>query len=226
MSAERQHDLHQDEADPEIDLARCAVRAVDHDLHEVQRQQHDHRLGREVMHAAQQPAGRHLVLDVVHAFPGGLAAGAVRRPQHQAGDDLHEEAKRERAAPDVAPPRPARNVLVQRIVHERAVAGAVIQPIEEAAHPTGILSATPARNRWNATQHFLRAVVVDQLDLQRIEAAQAGAEKLFAVLGKPAFMAGAFEAVVAGVELDRAAQVRAGGGERGHLRFAVCIGRG
>ena len=35
---QRQHDLHQDQADPEIDLARRAVRAVDDDLHEVDRQ--------------------------------------------------------------------------------------------------------------------------------------------------------------------------------------------
>ena len=54
--------------------------------------QHDHRVGHEVVHAAQQPAGRHLVLDVVDAFPGGLRAGAVGRPEDQAGDDLHEEA--------------------------------------------------------------------------------------------------------------------------------------
>ena len=143
---EPEHELHQNEAEPEIDLARRAIRAVDHDLHEVDRHQHDHHLRREVVHAAQQPAGRHLVLDVVNAFPRRLRAGAVRRPQDQARHDLHEKAKAQRAAPYVPPPRTARNVLVQRGVGERPDTGAVIEPIEQATHPTGFLSAIPA---WN-----------------------------------------------------------------------------
>ena len=66
------------------------------------------------MDAAEQPAARHLVLNEVDAFPGGLSAGAVDGPEDEAGDDLHEEAEAERAAPDIAPARAAGNVLVER----------------------------------------------------------------------------------------------------------------
>ena len=216
-----QHDLHQDEAEPEIDLARRTVRAVDHHLHKVERQQHDHRVGHEVVHAAQQPAARHLVLDVVDALPGGLRAGAVRGPQHHAGDDLHEEAEHQRAAPDVAPARAAGNVFVERVVHERAVAGAMVQPIEEAAHPIGILSAMPVRNRCKPTQISCLAVVVDELHRQRIEAAEARPEQFLAVLGERAGVARALELAGGGVEVDGAAQVRAGAGKGGDRLWAV-----
>ena len=66
---QRQHDLHQDQAEPEIDFARRAVRAVDHDLHEVHGQQHDHRVGREVMHAAQAASRRSSGAGCSRRFP-------------------------------------------------------------------------------------------------------------------------------------------------------------
>ena len=72
----------------------------------------------------------------------------------------------------------------------------MVQPVEEAAHPTGILSAMPARNRSERDPDFLRAVLVGELHVERIEAAEAGAEEFFAVLGETALVARAFELVV------------------------------
>src|SRR4051794_37078701 len=107
------------------------------------------------MDAAQQPPAAHLHLNVVHAFPCGLRTWTVSSPQHESGDHLHKKTKAERAAPHVAPARPARNVLVQRGVHERAKAGAVIEPTEELLHPSGFLSAIPAWNRSYSTSTSL-----------------------------------------------------------------------
>ena len=99
-----QHEQQQQDTKPVVHLTRRLVRAVDHDLHQVQQQQHRHELRRPVVNAAQQPAAGHLVLDVVDRLPRVAGAGAVAHPQKHAGDELYEDGERERAAPDVAPP--------------------------------------------------------------------------------------------------------------------------
>ena len=85
----------------------------------------------------------------------------------------------------------------------------MVEPIEEAAHPTGFLSAMPARNCWNATQTSFVPSVVVELHVERIEAAAGWGRKFLAVLREAALVARAFELAVGRVELDRAAQVRA-----------------
>ena len=123
-----QDDLHQNQAEPEIEFARRFICAVDHHLKQVERQQHDHGLRHVMVQPAQQPAELHLVLDVIGAFPGRLTAGAIGHPEKQAGDHLHGESKHERAAPDVAPARAAGHSFVERFMQESADAGAIFDP--------------------------------------------------------------------------------------------------
>ena len=129
--AEDEH--HEHKPQPEIHLARRAVGAVDHDLHKVEGEQHDHRLGHHVMDAAEQPAAGHLVLDVVDALPRRLGAGRIARPEHETGDDLRHKREDERAAPDIPPACAARHPLVEGLLHDRAIAGAVVEKVGQLA---------------------------------------------------------------------------------------------
>ena len=126
------HDQHhQDEANPIVELARRPIGAIPNHLKQVQDHDHDHGLSHEVMQAAKEPAASHLVLDVIDAFVGGLAAGAVSHPQEDAGDRLGGEGKHEHAARDIAKPSAAWNALIQQIVSQLALTGAVVEPIEK-----------------------------------------------------------------------------------------------
>ena len=149
---ERQHQHQQDDARPEVEFPRGLVGAVDDHLHQVQDEQHGHRVRGVMMEPAQEPAAPHLMLDEVDALPRGLRTRAVRQPEEAAGDHLDHEAERQRAAPDVAPARAAGNVFVERFVDQPLVAGAVVEPVERGLHQTGILSCTPARKFWKVTQ--------------------------------------------------------------------------
>ena len=125
----------------------------------MQHQQHRHRLRDEVVQPAQKPAAQHLVLDVVHAFPRRLRTGAVRQPQEHARDELHHEEERQRAAPHVAPARPAGNVFEQNLVQQSLIAGARIEPRTDGrpfvsrllSHYTATLSGEPLRKFWKRT---------------------------------------------------------------------------
>src|SRR5262245_1889152 len=108
-----------------------------------------------MMYAAQQPSAGRLILQVVDAFPRRLRAGAIACPENKPGHNLHEEAKRERTAPNVPPPRSTGNVFEKCCVHHAADARSMVQPIDELAHQTGILSAMPARNASYRTQTSL-----------------------------------------------------------------------
>ena len=133
------------------------------------------------------------------------------------GHDLHEEAEAERAAPDISPPRAARNVFVERGVHQRAKAGAVIEPIEEAIHSIELPFRDAPFEPLEFHQDFLRPGFVFELHRQRIESAATGPEQFLAIDRKPALMAGALEFFFRGVEFHGAAQMRASGGERRHV---------
>ena len=149
---EREHELEKAQAEPEIDLARSAVGAVDDHLHQVQHEQYIHHRRGEVMDAAQQPAGGHFVLNKIDAFPRGLRTRAVRHPKEEAREELHGQAKDESAAPDVAPARAARDVFVQGILDDPPVTRSTVEPLEQGFHQTGILSFWPARKFRNLTQ--------------------------------------------------------------------------
>jgi hypothetical protein len=129
--AEHQH--HQDEPEPEIHLSGRAVSPVDHHLQQMQREQDDHRLGHEVVDAAEQPAAGHLVLDVVDALPGGLGARRIARPEEEPRDHLREKREDQRAAPDIPPAGPAGHPLVEGLVNEGPVAGAVVEEVGQTA---------------------------------------------------------------------------------------------
>ena len=128
----------QQDAQPIVDLARRLVRTIDHDLHQVQQQQHWHQVRCPVVDAPQQPAAAYLVLDVVDRLPRIAGAGAVAHPQKQSGDHLHKQCERHCAAPDVSPPRAAWDVLVQERPNKPANPGAVLNPTKQRLHDTGI----------------------------------------------------------------------------------------
>ena len=134
---ERERELQEQEAGPEVELARGFVGAVNEHLEQMQRKEDGHYLRGVMVQPAQEPATRHLELDVEDAFPRRLRAGAVGHPQEDAGDDLDGEREGERAAPDVTPARAAGDVFVERLLRELAVAGAGINPVEQRFHPGG-----------------------------------------------------------------------------------------
>ena len=149
-----QHELHQDQPEPEVDLARGPVGAVDHDLHQMQRQEHDHRLCHHMMNAADKPAASHLVLNEVDAFPGGLGAGRVARPEHEPCDHLRDEGENQRTAPDIPPAGSARHAFVERLMHHGPIAGAVVEEVaqlrERAAACVGSGGITHGRATFSA----------------------------------------------------------------------------
>ena len=127
----RQHQLQQDEPEPEIDLARRLVSPVNHHLHQMQHQQHRHELRRVMMQTAQKPPAAHLVLDVINALSHALLrTGAVSHPEKHPRDKLHHQRKSQRAAPDITPARPARNALIQRRAQHPAPPRPLIQPVK------------------------------------------------------------------------------------------------
>src|SRR5262245_40763016 len=104
------------------------------------------------MHTPQQPTARHAMLNVINAFPSRLGAGTIGGPQNDARDYLRGESEYQRATPDIAPPRPAGHVLIERMIHQFPIPGAVIEPFQKAAHQAGFLSAIPVWNFSKATQ--------------------------------------------------------------------------
>src|SRR5688500_8942077 len=118
----------------------------------MQHQQHRHDLRGVMMQPAQQPSTRHLVLNVIDAFPRGLRARAVGHPQENPRDELNRQRESQRASPHVTPARAARNILVQRLLRKLLIAGAMIQPVEHFLHATGTLSLLPVWKFWNNTQ--------------------------------------------------------------------------
>ena len=134
--AEHQH--HEHEPQPEIHLAGRPVGTVDHDLHQMEREQDHHRLRHHVVDAAEQPASGHLMLDVVDALPGRLGAGGIARPEYEPRDHLREKGEHERTAPDIPPAGAAGHPLVERLVDEGPVAGAVIEEVGQLAEESGL----------------------------------------------------------------------------------------
>ena len=131
---EAQRDAQEREARVPVELARPAVRTVEGRLHQVRREQDDHRLGAEVVESADQPASADTVAQVGCAGPRGGGAGRIGAHQEPAGDGLDDERVGERAAPHIGPARAAGHRLVERGADEGAVAGALVDPVAEAAH--------------------------------------------------------------------------------------------
>ena len=84
--AEAEREEQQGHAEPPVELAGPAIRAGPDDLEQVQGQQHHHRLRREVVDAADEPAVPHVVADVEDARPGHRGRRAVRRHQQDPGE--------------------------------------------------------------------------------------------------------------------------------------------
>ena len=144
--AQCQDDLHQDQAEPEVDFARRFVGSVDDHLDEVNRQQHRHRLRSEVMDASHQPAQEHFFLNEVHAFPRRLSTRAVGRPQENPGDDLNGKREDQRAAPDVSPAGSAGDAFVKGLFDQIVDAGSIVEPGQECAHHIETFSLIAPRN--------------------------------------------------------------------------------
>ena len=128
---------------PVIHLTRRFVGPVNEDLHEMEDEQHVHRLRGEVVNPAQQPAAGHFVLDIIDAFPGRLRTGAVSHPEKNPGNKLDGERESERAAPNIAPARAAWHIFIEGFVKEFFVAGPVVQPGKQRVH-AGVFFACPA----------------------------------------------------------------------------------
>ena len=147
-----QHDVQQDDAEPEVDLAGGLVRARHDHLHEVQDEQDHGGVGHVVVDTAEHPAAGHHVLDVVDALPGALRIGTVRGPEDHAGHKLHGDREGQRAAPHIAPLRTAGDRFDEGLAEHRPIPRPVVEPAEKRIHAAGVLSARPGRKFWNRTQ--------------------------------------------------------------------------
>ena len=94
------------------------------------RQQNDHRLSSKVVHSSDDLTEEHHFLNVVHALPGCLSAGAVRRPKENSSDHLQNEGKDQRAAPDVSPTSSARHLFIEGLMDQVVTSGSVVEPCE------------------------------------------------------------------------------------------------
>ena len=106
-------------------------------------------LGREVVETTNHRPKCHLVLNVVDAFPRGVGAGAVRSPKKKPSDQLDTEREDQRAPPNVTPTRAARHSLVERLVYETGVSGAVVEPSQQTADHISTFSEIPPRKFLN-----------------------------------------------------------------------------
>jgi hypothetical protein len=66
---QRERELQQDEAEPEVHFARRSVGAVDDHLHQMQHEQNGHGVRSVVVKSAQEPSASHAFLNVINAFP-------------------------------------------------------------------------------------------------------------------------------------------------------------
>ena len=126
-----QDEHHEHKSHPEINFPGRPVGPVDHHLQKMEREQHHHRVGHEMVNAAEEPAAGHFVLDVPDALPGGLGAGGVARPQEEPRDQLRHEGEHERAAPHVPPAGSARHPLEERLADESPPTGAAVEEVAE-----------------------------------------------------------------------------------------------
>src|SRR5262249_3419483 len=141
--AQAKSDSKQCQPEPPVQLPRRQMSAGDHYLQHVQGDQYDQRLRAEMMNTADQPAKIHLILDVVDAGPGAGVAGAVRRHEQDASDELQHEDKSEGAAPDIAPLGAARNVFEQQRIDQLPMTDTVIQPVEKSlTHAQSLVSSS------------------------------------------------------------------------------------
>ena len=143
---------HQEEHEPEAQLARGGVSSGQDQRHQVHDQEHDQQLGGEMVEAAQEPAEVNLVFEVEDAFPGGLRAGAVTDPEEKAGDHLGGKNQGEQGSPDMPPARATRNGLKQYADGSGDESGSLVQPLEQPRDHTGILRDDPVRKFWKRTQ--------------------------------------------------------------------------
>ena len=141
---EPEGDAQERQAKVPVELAGPAVCAVKGCLNQMRREEDDHRLGAEMVEPADEPAAGDTVADVGCAGPGRGGAGRIGAHQEPAGDRLNDEREGERAPPDIGPARAAGHGLCEYGTYERAVAGALVEPVAEAAHAeTSRRSAIP-----------------------------------------------------------------------------------
>ncbi len=103
--AESDGDEQQGHPEPPGELARSPIGPRPDHLEQVQTQQHHHRLSREVVDSADEPAVPDLAADVEDARPGRRGRRAVRRHQQDAGERLDQEHHGQGRAEDVPPAR-------------------------------------------------------------------------------------------------------------------------
>ena len=97
----------EDHAEPPGELAGPAIGADPEHLEQVECQERDRGLRGVVVDAPDEPSEPHLIIDVIHAAPGGRGRRAIRRHQEQARECLDEEDRGQRRAGDMPPARTA-----------------------------------------------------------------------------------------------------------------------
>ena len=107
-------------------------------------EQDDRGLGHVVVDASEDPTAKHLVLNEVDALPRALSVSAVARPKHEAGNELDDDGKRQSAAPHIPPTGTTWDPLEKHRTKERSGSGAIVEPVEECSHCTGVFTVWPA----------------------------------------------------------------------------------
>ena len=82
------------------------------------------------MHAADEPAQRDVVRDVLDRLVGRVGIRLVVHRKDDAGDRLHEEGGERRGAERLHPVRVPRNVAEQEVLEAGTDAGALVKPVD------------------------------------------------------------------------------------------------
>ena len=81
-----------------------------------------------MVQAAQEVPTGHVIINVIHTLPGGLATGGISHPQKDAGDELNHQREGQCAAPHVSPARTPRDAFKENFSDVVPDTGPVVQP--------------------------------------------------------------------------------------------------
>ncbi len=121
---EDQRENEQDDADDPLQLARTLVCAPHRDLHEVHRDQRDHRRRTPIVEADDELAERDLLVDEERRFPCARRRRRVVHRKEDARDDLQDHREERRASENVPIRRSAGDVLGEEVLRHADEAGA------------------------------------------------------------------------------------------------------
>ena len=82
-----------------------------------------------MVQAAQEVPTGHVIINVIHTLPGGLATGGISHPQKDAGDELNHQREGQCATPHVSPAGSPRDIFEENFSDVGPDTGPVVQPI-------------------------------------------------------------------------------------------------